>query len=371
MRVLILTNNDVGLYKFRRELLSELLVPGSYIKGRVAEACEVYISLPNGDLVPKLVSMGCKFIDTPFKRHETNPIQELKLQSMYKHIIRKVNPDIVFSYTIKPNIYGGMACKVLKVSCIMNITGLGTAVENGGLMQKFTLILYKLALPGVNKVFFQNSKNEQFFTDHKLALGKHDILPGSGVNLETFPYLSYPEEEGKIIFLSVMRIMKDKGINEILACAKEIKSRYDNVEFHIIGSYDEEKYRVEVEEAEKLGFVRFLGHQNDMRSQYKKSHCIINPSYHEGMSNVLLEAAACGRPVIASNVPGCAETFDEGVSGFGFEVKNTDALIACVEKFLALSSKERIQMGLSGRKKVEREFDRQIVVSRYIKELHN
>ena len=370
-RVLILANSDNGLYNFRRELLKELINPGSYLTERKDLPMDVYIAVPKGTRVSDLQEMGCHYIQISLKRHGKNPFQEIKLRNQYKKIISEVKPDIVFSYTIKPNIYGGMVCKELKVPCIMNITGLGTAIESDGLMQKFMLMLYKFALPGAKKVFFQNSENERFFTDHKLALGKHEILPGSGVNLEAFSYLPYPKEEGKIIFLSVMRIMKDKGIKELLACAKEIKSRYDNAEFHIIGSYDEEKYRIEVEEAEKLGFVRFLGRQNDMRSQYKKYHCIINPSYHEGMSNVLLEAAACGRPVIASNVPGCAETFDEGVSGFGFEVKNTDALISCVEKFLVLSLKERIQMGLAGRKKVEREFDRQIVVSRYIKELHN
>ena len=159
MRVLILANNDVGLYKFRKELINELLHPGSFLEDRTAEPCEVFISLPNGDFVPELVDMGCVFIDTPLERHGTNPIAELKLISRYKRIIREVRPDIVFSYTIKPNIYGGMACKALKTPCIMNITGLGTAVENNRFMQKVVLLLYRLALPGAKKVFFQNVIN--------------------------------------------------------------------------------------------------------------------------------------------------------------------------------------------------------------------
>ena len=368
-RVLILANSDKGLYNFRRELLQELLKPGSYIIGRNGVPAEVYIALPKGERVADMQSMGCHFIEVAMERRGVNPFQEFKLRSLYKQIIRDVKPDIVFTYTIKPNIYGGMACKALNIPCIMNITGLGTAIESGGLIQKFILILYKLSLTGAKKVFFQNKQNEIFFTEHKLAIGKQELLPGSGVNLDAFPCLPYPLEDEKIKFLSVMRIMKDKGINELLNCAKVIKSRYDNVEFHIIGNYDEEKCRNAVEEAEKLGVVCFLGRKNDMKSQYEKYHCIINPSYHEGMSNVLLEAAACGRPVIASNVPGCMETFDEGISGFGFEVMNTDELIKCVEKFLALSSAERIQMGLSGRRKMEREFNRQIVISRYLAEM--
>ena len=174
MKVLILANNDVGLYKFRKELISELLHPGSFLEDRTAEPCEVFISLPDGEFVSELVDMGCHFIDTPLERHGTNPIAEMKLKSKYKQILREVRPDIVFSYTIKPNIYGGMACKALKIPCIMNITGLGTAVENGGLMQKIMLLLYRFALPGAKKVFFQNSENEQFFIDHVFRLPNRD-----------------------------------------------------------------------------------------------------------------------------------------------------------------------------------------------------
>ena len=232
MRVLILANNDVGLYKFRRELLSELLVPGSYIEDRVADPWEVYISLPNGEMVPEMIKMGCEFIETPIERHGTNPLEELKLRKQYKRIIRDVKPNIVFSYTIKPNIYGGMACKALKVPCIMNITGLGTAVENGGLMQKFMLMLYKLALPGARKVFFQNNENEQFFVDHKLAMGKHDMLPGSGVNLSHYTVSEYPPED-TIEFAFISRIMKEKGIDQYLDAAKAIRAKYPQTRFHI------------------------------------------------------------------------------------------------------------------------------------------
>ena len=245
MRVLILANNDVGLYKFRKELLSELLIPGTFIAGRVAEPCEVYISLPYGDYIPELVSIGCKFIDTPFERHGINFLQELKLMRLYKQIIRSVKPDIVFSYTIKPNIYGGIACRILKVPCIMNITGLGTAVENGGLMQKFLLILYKLALPSAKKVFFQNNENEQFFTAHKLAIGKHDMLPGSGVNLNDYIVEEYPPKD-TIEFVFISRIMKEKGIDQYLNAAKAIRKKYPQTRFHVCG-YCEPEYDGELQ----------------------------------------------------------------------------------------------------------------------------
>ncbi len=368
MRVLILANNDVGLYKFRKELLSELLIPGSFIEGRVAEPCEVYISLPNGDLVPELVDMGCKFIDTPFERHGTNPFQELKLQNLYKRIIRDVKPDIVFSYTIKPNIYGGMACKAMKVPCIMNITGLGTAVENGGLMQKFMLILYKLALPGARKVFFQNSENEQFFTDHKLAMGKHDMLPGSGVNLNHYTVSEYPPED-TIEFVFISRIMKEKGIDQYLDAAKAIREKYVQTRFHVCGDCEPE-YSGCLQQYADDGIIAYHGRVNDIPAMHKITHCTVHPTYYpEGMSNVLLEASASGRPIITTDRAGCREIIDDGVNGFIVKQKDSSDLIEKIESFINLSYEQKKQMGLAGRAKVEKEFDRKIVVRKYLDEI--
>lgn len=368
MRVLILANNDVGLYKFRKELLRELLIPGTFIEGRVAEPCEVYISLPYGDYVPELVSIGCKFIDTPFERHGTNFLQELKLQSLYKQIIHAVNPDIVFSYTIKPNIYGGIACRALKVPCIMNITGLGTAVENGGLMQKFVLFLYKLALPSAKKVFFQNNENEQFFTAHKLAIGKHDMLPGSGVNLNDYIVSEYPPKD-TIEFVFVSRIMKEKGIDQYLDAAKVIRKEYPQTRFHICG-YCEPEYDGELQKLVDDGVVIYHGLVKDMSTIYKITHCTVHPTYYpEGLSNVLLEASACARPIITTDRSGCREVIDDGVNGFIVKQKDCADLIDKLEKFINLPYEQKKRMGLAGRAKVEKEFDRKIVVEKYVEEL--
>ncbi len=368
MRVLILANNDVGLYKFRKELLSELLIPGSYIEGRVAEPCEVYISLPNGEFVPELVSMGCKFIDTPFERHGTNPFQELKLRNLYKQIIRKVDPDIVFSYTIKPNIYGGMACKALKVPCIMNITGLGTAVENVGLMQKFMLILYRLALLGAKKVFFQNSENEQFFSDHKLAVGKHEMLPGSGVNLERFSAFDYPNDD-TINFAFISRIMKEKGIEQYLEAAKTIRSQYPNTRFHIYGRCEYE-YNGCMEQYLNDGIVEYHGIVEDMVPVYRSIHCVVHPTYYpEGMSNVLLEACATARPIITTDRSGCREVIDDEINGYIIKQQNSNDLIEKLKKFIQLTYEQKKAMGIAGRLKVEKCFDRKIVVEKYLEEL--
>lgn len=368
MRVLILANNDVGLYKFRKELLEELLVPGSYISERSAEPCEVYISLPNGDFVPELVAMGCKFIDTPIERHGTNPIQEIKLYSLYRRILRDVHPDIVFSYTIKPNIYGGMACRALKIPCIMNITGLGTAVENGGLMQKLMLTLYRAALPGARKVFFQNEENEQFFTAHKLAIGKHDMLPGSGVNLTKFSPIEYPCEN-TIEFAFIARIMKEKGIDNYLEAARSIRSKYPNTVFHVCGACEAE-YDGRLQEFIDDGSVIYHGLVQDIREIHKEIHCVVHPTYYpEGLSNVLLEACASARAIITTDRSGCREVVDDGINGYVVKQNDTADLILQIEKFIELPYEAKKAMGFNGRLKVEKTFDRKIVIRKYMDEL--
>ena len=368
MKVLILANNDVGLYKFRKELISELLYPGSYLKDRIAEPCEVFISLPNGGFVPELVEMGCVFIDTPIERHGTNPIAELKLKNRYKQIIREVRPDIVFSYTIKPNIYGGMACKALKIPCVMNITGLGTAVENGGIMQKVMLLLYRLALPGAKKVFFQNTENEQFFTTHKLAPGKHDMLPGSGVNVDQYSVLDYPSED-TVEFVFISRIMKEKGIDQYLEAAKAIREKYPHTRFHICGACEPE-YNGELQKLIDDNTVIYHGLVKDIAAIHKMTHCTVHPTYYpEGMSNVLLEACASGRPIITTDRAGCREIIDDNISGFVIRQKDSNDLIDKLERFINLSYEQKKAMGLAARAKVEKEFDRKIVVEKYMNEL--
>ena len=368
MKVLILANNDVGLYKFRKELIGELLHPGSFLTDRIAEPCEVYISLPNGGFVSELVDMGCTFIDTPIERHGTNVVSELKLKNRYKQIVREVCPDIVFSYTIKPNIYGGMACKALKVPCIMNITGLGTAVENGGIMQKIMLLLYRLALPGAKKVFFQNVENEQFFTAHNLAIGKHDMLPGSGVNVNQYSVLDYPPED-TIEFVFISRIMKEKGIDQYLEAAKVIRKKYPQTRFHICGACEPE-YDGELKKLIDDETVIYHGLVKDIAQIHKVTHCTVHPTYYpEGMSNVLLEACASGRPIITTDRAGCREIIDDGVNGFVVKQKDGNDLIEKLEQFINMPYEQKKAMGLAARAKVEKEFDRKIVVWKYLDEL--
>lgn len=358
-KVLFLVNHDVVIYNFRLELVTQLL----------AEGHQVVISSPYGERIDDLISLGCEYYAIQMSRHGMNPIQELRLLINYKKLIREVRPDIVFTYTIKPNIYGGMACAVAGVPYVANITGLGTAVENSGIVQKITVMLYRIAFRKVQRVFFQNEENRQFFVDRRLAVGKHGMLPGSGVNLQRFLPMEYPGE-GTTEFVFISRIMKEKGADQYLEAAEYIREKYPNTRFHICG-FCEQAYEQRLKELHDKGVIIYHGMVRDVRTVIAKTHCTIHPTYYpEGLSNVLLESAACARPLITTNRSGCREVIDDGVNGFVVEQKNVPDLIEKIERFLELPWENKKAMGAAGREKVEKEFDRQIVVEKYLEELN-
>jgi glycosyltransferase len=357
-KVLLLANHDIVLYNFRLELIERLLL----------DRHEVFIVFPYGNRINDLKKLGCQYIKIDMDRHGTNPVKDLKLLANYKKVLKSIKPDMVFTYTIKPNIYGALACKALKIPCVVNITGLGIAVEQRGILQKITLALYKIALKKVQTIFFQNEENMRFFKEKKLYPEKHKLLPGSGVNLEKFIPLEYPEEKDGIRFLFIGRIMRSKGVLELFECARRIRAKYENVFFDVVG-WDDGGLVVEIEKAAKERAIVFHGRQDNVISFIQKAHCIVLPSYFEGMSNVLLEAAASARPVIASDVSGCRETFEEGITGFSCKVKDVESLEAAIKQFLQLPYGKKVEMGRKGRAKVEKEYDRNIVIERYMEEL--
>lgn len=360
-KVLILVNHDIVIYNFRKELVERLL----------KEDYKVYISSPYGERIDDLVAIGCEFIETKIERHGLNMLKELKLIRTYKKIIKQVKPDVILSYTIKPNIYGAISAKSSGVPVMANITGLGSAVESEGLMQKITVMLYKFAFRKIHTVFFQNEENQQFFIDKNIAMGKHQLIPGSGVNLEHFSSLAYPNER-TTEFIFISRIMKEKGIDQYIDAAKYIRGKYPtNTKFHVLG-FCEEDYESQLKELEDKGIIIYHGMQRDIRKFLKNTHCTIHPTYYpEGMSNVLLESAASGRPIITTDRSGCREIVDEGSNGFIVEPRNSKDLIEKVELFLELSDEEKKEMGIAGRRKVEKEFDRQIVVESYLREIQS
>ena len=351
-KILILANNDVGLYKFRKELIQELLRRGN----------EIYISLPNGALVPPLIEMGCKFIDTKIDRRGINPITDMKLLNKYFKILSSIKPDKVITYTIKPGIYGGLICRVMKVPYFVNITGLGTALQREGYLRRIILLLYQISCKKARIVFFENEENRRFFIRNKLvAKEKTCKLTGAGVNLEEYEFCEYPENDKELRFLFIGRIMKEKGIEELFEVAKRINKEHNNVFFDIVGQVEED-YKNTFEALESQGNINLYGYQLDIKPFIKKAHCFVLPSYHEGMANTLLECGAMGRPLITSNIPGCKEAVINEVSGYLVNAKDSYDLYNKIIQFIYLPYEEKAAMGWSSRKHIEKIFDKKKVI---------
>lgn len=359
-KILMLANDETTIYNFRREI----------VKAFVNAGHEVVIAYPFGKHTEEIEQLGCKTIHCEVSRHGTDIREDFKLFLGYLQLLKKETPDIVLTYTVKPNIYGSLACQFSKVPYLNNITGLGTVLQSDSIVAKLILFLQKLAYRKSTCIFFQNQDNYEQLKKKKVITDKHmvQILPGSGVNLKLHQFEDYPEDEGIIRFIFVSRIREDKGIEELFSAAIQVKSKYPNTEFHVVGWYEEQKYEEKVQQLVDNGLIIYHGTktQEEVHQLIKTSHCLIHPSYHEGMSNVMLEAAAAGRPVIASDIPGCRETFDEGKSGFGFEVKNTEKLVKVITRFIRVPHEEKRQMGIHARNKMEAEFDRNIVAQKYL-----
>ncbi|MBR4961853.1 MAG: glycosyltransferase family 4 protein [Clostridia bacterium] len=355
-KILVLANYDIGLYKFRKALLEELIRSGN----------EVYISLPYGDLVPELEKLGCKFVDTVLERRGMNPLKDMHLYRQYRKMLKSVKPDLVITYTIKPNIYGGFACRLAKIPCAVNITGLGSAVEGGGLLQKLVFAMYRTGIQKAETVFFENEGNRDVLL-HAGVVKKEKtcVLHGAGIDTDEYACAPYPMEE-PLRFLFVGRIMQEKGVDELFAAVHRLKAEYgDRVVCEMVGMF-EESYQVRIEKLVKDGVIRFHGYQQNVKLFYANAHCVVLPSWHEGMSNVLLEGAATGRPLITSDVHGCMEAVEDGISGYLCHVKDAESLYQAMKRFCELSYEERKNMGLAGRKRMEELFDKKQVVKETI-----
>ncbi len=358
-KVLILSNSSSGLYELRRELVQD-----------ISERNEVYISLPEDEEDKYMIEFnkaGYKVIHTPFSRRGLDPLSDSALYRAYKSLMLKIKPDMVLTYTIKPNIYGGYAAKRLGIPYITNFTGLGTAILNGGLLSRVLIKMYGISTSGARCIFFQNASNMEYMMSKGIkGKGNVRLLPGSGVNLNSFSYCDYPSEDNGIEILSVMRIMRDKGIEELLYVIDKL-GKPGKVHFNIAGRYEEETrqiYEPVVNKMIEQGKLTFLGYISDMKQVYDKNHIIVHPSYHEGLSNVCLEAAACGRPVITTDIPGCRETVGDE-SGILCQPRSAESLKIAIEKMLALTTDDRKAMGIAGRTHVEEKFDRNIVINAY------
>jgi len=357
--VLFLSNHFITLYSFRRELIERLVKLGH----------RVVLSMPADEQNVYFRDLGCEIIETPMSRRGLNPAEDVQLLRRYRRIMQEVKPDIIFSYTSKPDIYGSMASNSLGLRQVCNITGRGNALAYDNALAMVVRSLYRASVRNCYKVFFQNADDRDYFIRHHIVKDNWGLLPGSGVNFEQHKLSPMPDD-GEIRFLYVGRIMSVKGIDQLLDCAVAVRRRHPNTRFLLAGFVEQEQYRAKLKEYEAKGYIEHLGFQKDIDAVIRRCHCTILPSHGgEGVPNAVLESAAVGRACIVSNVSGSRDAVEDGVTGYLFEPRSSADLIDKAERFLALTKEQREQMGLAGHDKVAREFDREIVIRAYLDEV--
>lgn len=366
--IALLTNNDDDIYCFRKELIEAILNNGY----------EMLISCPYGEKL-KMMEEYNYIYDNPFiDRRGTNPIADFKLFLHYKKLFSKYKPKIVLTYTAKPGVYGSIAAYFCDIPCINNVTGFGSVLNKKGILRKFIMTLFKFAYNKAACIMFQNDTNLKLAIQLGMIKGDYKLIPGSGVALDRYPVQDYPDagngiEGPPVVFNYIGRILKDKGVDDYIACAQYIKKKYPKTEFHMIGFIEPtESFYIDIlDELQRKKIIFYHGSQTDVRPFIRRSNAIIHPStYGEGMSNVLLENASSGRPIITTDNPGCKETVNNELSGYIYEGGNVNELIQCVERFLKIENNERKKMGLLGRQWVESRFSRAIVINSYLKKIN-
>lgn len=354
-KILIITNSGIGIYSFRKELLEKLIQKGF----------EVLIAYDDGQRRREIRNIGCRCIHLPFESSNTNPMKDIVLFFRCLQIIYQEKPNIVLLYTIKPCIYGGMASFITKTPCIATVTGVSMALlTNNRIVSRVSTFLCQKGYSCSKVVFFQNRENESFFSKKKIAIGKHVMVQGSGVNLQEHHFVSYPPNDGTIKILYLGRFLKVKGLEEFAYAIKKAKIDKPNIICKIVGEKCEELPLLE--QVIKDGMIEKHPHTDDVGPYLEWCDALVMPSYMEGMSNVLQEAAATGRPTLASNVSGCKEIVDDGVTGLLFTAKDKEDIYRKLIAFASLPYEERVQMGIKARKKMETEFDRKLVTDKYI-----
>lgn len=359
----IFTNNDDDIYCFRKELIEAFIDNGF----------EILISCPYGEKFELMKNIEYTYDDPYIDRRGTNIVSDIKLFIHYFSLLRKEKPDIVLTYTAKPNVYCSLAAYLQGIPVIANVTGFGSVLEKGGILQRFIMQLFKFSYRRASCIMFQNSTNMKLAQENRMVKGDCKLIPGSGVNTDRYPIVEYPDDSGGVVFNYIGRILHDKGVDDYIECAKRITAKYPTVRFNMLGFIEptEMHYKEELEMLEKDGIVYYLGSQNDVRPFIAASHATIHPStYGEGMSNVLLESASSGRPVISTDNPGCRETFIDNKTGLLYRGGDVDALCQKVEEFIAMSNDERREMGIKGREYIKENFSRDIVIRAYLEKIN-
>lgn len=360
MKIFIAANDSYGLYLFRRDLISRMIADGH----------KVFVSLPDGDCTERIKALGCTFYETEIDRRGINPLRDAELILKYNSLLKKVRPDLIVTYTIKPNIYCGMAARWRHIPYAINITGLGTAFQKDGPLKTLVKGLYRAGCGKAKVVFTENPGIKEDLVSLKVfPENKIYVLHGAGVNTEHFKLAPYPNEEKPVKFLFIGRVMKEKGIDEFFSAAQRMNAEGIACEFHVAGDY-EENYHNKIHQMQDKENLIYHGFLDDIRPLIASCHCFVLPSYHEGMANTLLECGAMGRPLITSAIHGCREAVNENVSGYLVPPQDADGLYTAMKKFALLPQKEKAEMGLAAHSFVCKSFDKKQVVEATVRQLY-
>lgn len=359
----IVINTSWHIYNFRTGLIKALQKMGY----------KVIAIAPKDVYSQKLVETDMDYFEIKMNNMGTNPLEDTKLTYAYYKLFKEIKPDILLLYTIKPNIYGSIAAKLLNIPVISSITGLGTVFLHDNVSSKVAKLLYKIALKIPRKVFFENPYDKNVFLDQGFVEKEKVVLiPGAGINTNEYSPIGQvkSDEKNQLSFLFIARLVKDKGLIEYIEAIRLLRAKYPNIEFAILGPYYPGNptaiTKKEMDEWVEEGIVNYLGESDDVKSIVSKYDCVVLPSYREGLSRVLLEAASMAKPIVTTNVPGCKDVVEDGVNGFLCEKEDAADLADKMEKIIQLTNGEQIQMGKRGREKVVKEFDEPIVNDKYI-----
>jgi glycosyltransferase involved in cell wall biosynthesis len=358
--IVVCSNYAWTIFNFRMPLIKSLTKSGYRV---------IVITQFDG-YEKKIANEVNKVIPLFISRKGVNPLIDLATLFDLIRILFELKPDYFLPFTIKPVIYGSIASRILNITYMPMITGLGTVFISNNWITKIVKLLYRFALIKASVVFFQNDDDKDLFLQNKIINYKVcKLTPGSGVDLEKFLYTEMPTIE-EISFLFIARMIKDKGLIEFVDAAKHLKKTYPQVKFKLLGPLEVENRtsvsRDQLYQWVDEGVVEYLGETDDVSYFIKESTCVVLPSYREGTPRVLLEAASIGRPIIATDVPGCREVINNGINGYLCKSHDAIDLASKMSKMIMLPNTKRKEMGKNGRRKVEQEFSHEIVSEIYI-----
>ena len=360
MKIAVVLNTSWNIYNFRKGLIQSLMDKGN----------QVITIAPKDHYTYKLMDMGCRHIPVKMDSRGASPFKDFLLILELYWIYKKIRPDVILHYTIKPNIYGTIAASLLRIPVINNVCGLGTMFLKDNLVSRVAITLYRIAFRFPKKIFFQNEDDKKLFLKKRIVAKKVcGLLPGSGINTEYFSPINNASNKNKFTFLLISRLIYDKGILEYIEAIDELKKQGVDAKFQILGNIDEKHKRgipsTTIQNWIETNQIEYLGSTEDVRAFIKNADCVVLPSYREGTPKTLLEAASMAKPIVATDVPGCNNVVKDGKNGYLCALKNSRDLADKMKKMYLQEPRMRENMGAFSRKYVKDKFDERIVIDKY------